>query len=1078
MLCIRKHLTGGLRTVVDLRQRNENTVKDVTPFPDQDQIKHDVARAPFRSKIDMTDAYEQVRIEEKDIHKTGFATIYGTFHSRVLQQGDCNGPSTFQRLMTVIFQTELGIFVHVYLDDIFVFSYTIEDHERHLGIVYQRLFDAKLFLSKKKFDAFSVRMDCLGSIIDNEGLHADSDKMTLVRNWRTPRDYLDVQRFLGLINYLAQWMPNVAAYTTPLSGMCANNRPFIWRQIHQSCFDTIKALACKAPILKPVDFSQPEPVWIVADASVAGCGAYYGQGNEWHTIRPAGFMSRKWTNAQRNYYPFELEALAVLEALLKWEDRLIGHKIKIATDHRALTYFKVLIHQVPRHQRWSDYFQRFDYDITYIKGKSNFIGDITSRYFKSDLPNEKHPLETYANADARLDPDGDTLSQMRMVELALEKTPSSVELAQAQNLSLYYTNDALGEDQTSEQYSNVDASLDPLGVSLSSMRFKEVVQAQIMARRVVDAIEPREAEAMELREAARRSEAPRADPSAETAITEGPDLPESLTLDGPGLLDAIRAGYELDTTFKKILTEPKAFKLFDVTDGLIYYTPGVETRLLGIPKANYGPRRITELLLDQAHKVLGHFGRLRTSNYIRRWYWWPTLQSDTERFCKSCPQCQMNKVNTQLPPGLLNSMPIPSQPWESIGMDFVGPFPPSRNFDYLWVVICRLTSMVHLIPITTTIKASELASRFLREVVRLHGLPKSIVSDRDPKFTSAFWRETHRMLGVKLLMSTAFHPQTDGASERSIRNVNQILRNFVSPDQTNWADKITMVEFAINSSTSESSGYSPFELNYGYMPTMIENAGTTALKGVREFAETARNNLLEAHDAIIASRVHQTFYSNQGRRLAPEFPLNGLVYLSTKNLSLPKGRAWKISPRFVGPYKIINRNLETGNYTLDLPDELRKRRIHPTFHISLLQAHTPNDESRFPNRPLTQHYDFGEPDTSDEIAITSISGHFWRGKRLFLTVNWADGDTTTESVEFCEELAALSAYLEENSLGENDWNLLPRARRSRLAPRIPREADENPSDPTPVQTIRTTPRIGTRSSARLRALNNDIQAEQ
>ncbi len=334
------------------------------------------------------------------------------------------------------------------------------------------------------------------------------------------------------------------------------------------------------------------------------------------------------------------------------------------------------------------------------------------------------------------------------------------------------------------------------------------------------------------------------------------------------------------------------------------------------------------------------------------------------------------------------------------------------------------------------------------------------------------------MLGVKLLMSTAFHPQTDGASERSIRNVNQILRNFVSPDQSDWADKIIMVEFAINSSTSESSGYSPFELNYGYMPLMLENANTTVLKGVREFAEMARNNLIAAHDAIIASRVHQTFYSNQGRRRAPEFPLNGMVYLSTKNLSLPKGRAWKISPRFVGPYRITNRNLETDNYTLDLPKELRRRRIHPTFHISLLQAHIPNDDAIFPNRPLNQYYDFGEPDTSDEIAISSISGHFWRGKQLFLTVNWADGDTTTESVEFCEELAALSAYLEENSLGENDWDQLPRARRSRLAPRIPRTPDETTSIPTAPRAPRTMPRTGTRSSARLRAINEgEIQAE-
>ena len=134
--------------VVDCCQRNENTVKDVTPFPDQDQIRMDVARAKFRSKIDLSNAYEQIRIEPEDVHKTGFAMVCGTFESNVMQPGDCNGPSTFQRLMTVIFRNEIGVFVHVYLDDLFIFSMSIEDHERHLEYVLNKLRTFHLFLEK------------------------------------------------------------------------------------------------------------------------------------------------------------------------------------------------------------------------------------------------------------------------------------------------------------------------------------------------------------------------------------------------------------------------------------------------------------------------------------------------------------------------------------------------------------------------------------------------------------------------------------------------------------------------------------------------------------------------------------------------------------------------------------------------------------------------------------------------------------------------------------------------------------------------------------------------------------------
>jgi hypothetical protein len=138
LLCIPKK-TGKLRTVVDGRKRNDNTHKDVTPFPDQDQIRMDVAQGKYRSKINLSDAYEQVRVEPSDVWKTAFATVYGTFLSNVMQQGDCNAPATFQRLMNTIFRDYIGIFLHIYLDDMFVYSETIADHKEHLRLTFEKL---------------------------------------------------------------------------------------------------------------------------------------------------------------------------------------------------------------------------------------------------------------------------------------------------------------------------------------------------------------------------------------------------------------------------------------------------------------------------------------------------------------------------------------------------------------------------------------------------------------------------------------------------------------------------------------------------------------------------------------------------------------------------------------------------------------------------------------------------------------------------------------------------------------------------------------------------------------------------
>ena len=151
------------------------------------------------------------------------------------------------------------------------------------------------------------------------------------------------------------------------------------------------------------------------------------------------------------------------------------------------------------------------------------------------------------------------------------------------------------------------------------------------------------------------------------------------------------------------------------------------------------------------------------------------MGTDIELFCSSCALCQVTKDSNQKLSGLLHSLPIPDRPWQSIGMDFMGPLPVSNGHDYLLVVIDCFTSEVHLIPTTTQVTAKEVAWLFLKEIVRLHGVPESIVSDRDVKFTSRFWKELHQLLGMKLLMSTAFNPQTDGATERANRSIAQVL---------------------------------------------------------------------------------------------------------------------------------------------------------------------------------------------------------------------------------------------------------------------------------------------------------------
>ena len=179
-------------------------------------------------------------------------------------------------------------------------------------------------------------MDCLGHRIDDQGLHADSDKMKSIRHWPRPRDYNDVQKFLGMINYLAQFMPDVSAFSSPLSGM-SRMKVWTWGPLHEKCFASLKSIACKSPILRPIDCDRAkecgENIYLICDASIAGVRAFYGQGADWQTCRPAGFLLKKFSSAQHSYRTYEQETLAILKGLLRWEDKLLGREIIIITDH-------------------------------------------------------------------------------------------------------------------------------------------------------------------------------------------------------------------------------------------------------------------------------------------------------------------------------------------------------------------------------------------------------------------------------------------------------------------------------------------------------------------------------------------------------------------------------------------------------------------------------------------------------------------------------------------------------------------------------------------------------------------------
>jgi hypothetical protein len=421
--------------------------------------------------------------------------------------------------------------MHSYLDDLFVYSDMIEEHQKHLEIVFVQLRKHEFYLCEDKCELFADSIDCLGHRIDDKGLHVDADKMAKIREWNTPRNINDVQRFLGLVQYLAHFLPDVTVYTSPLANITVNGMPFSWRPLQEKCFQTIKNMCCQTPILRPIDHKKDEPIWIICDASAYGIGAMYGQGPNWQTCRPAGLMSKKFTDTQRNYQVFEQETLAILEALLKWKDKLLEYRVHVVTDHKALEFFKMQLHLSGRQTRWMEYLARFDFDIRYVKGELNKVADALSRYYEHDYWTEVPELQDYVNADVRLDPEHDDLPRERLFEIKGKVIESRVQEANATKVQ----------------------------VELRALR--ERIQER-------DALAERMKEAKEERSTAGKGTTEE-DPMVFESRAKGADLCKTMSNDDTFEED-IKKGYGEDAFFGKVVRKGEINPLFRAHNGWIW----------------------------------------------------------------------------------------------------------------------------------------------------------------------------------------------------------------------------------------------------------------------------------------------------------------------------------------------------------------------------------------------------------------------------------------------------------------------------------------------------------------------------
>jgi hypothetical protein len=427
--------------------------------------------------------------------------------------------------------------------------------------------------------------------------------------------------------------------------------------------------------------------------------------------------------------------------------------------------------------------------------------------------------------------------------------------------------------------------------------------------------------------------------------------------------DALREGYAMDDQFQD---RAHTYDFDQDDEGLWWYN----MRLVVPNNAALRTRIISE---HHDLPLAGHRGITKTIELVQRHFWWDSLRSDVTAFVQTCDVCQRCKASRQAPAGLLRPLPVPGQRWVSVTMDMVVKLPSTkRGNDSVLVFVDRLSKYVHFVPTTEKLSAKGFARLFVQTVVANHGLPQEVISDRGSTWHNKFWKHVCRIVGMRHYMSTAYHPQTDGQSERSIQVLKDVLRSYVGPHQNDWDVWLPLAQFAVNNSWHESIQNTPFYINHGMHPrTPMTVRMPVHAPEATEFVDHIQACVQKASEAMEHAQLRMARNANRSRRDV-RYAVGDLVLLKSNHLKFKAKGARKLFHKYVGPFKVEAVYGEGGNSVrLALPQHGGWERIHPTFNIAQLKRYRARPGGAPDYCPPALEINKGQP----VFEVEAIVGH-------------------------------------------------------------------------------------------------------
>lgn len=778
---------GSIRLCIDYRKLNARTIRDAYALPNIEETLAALSGAKWFSVMDLKSGYYQVEMAKEDKPKTAFTCPLGFFEFNRMPQGVTNAPSTFQRLMERCVGDLHLSEVLVFLDDLIVFSDTLEEHEARLMKVLNRLKDYGLKLSPEKCHFFKTSVKYLGHVVDAQGVHTDPDKVSALRDWPRPTNRKELKCFLGFAGYYRRFVEGYSQVAKPLNSLTAGYYPpkkrgkvykrerstslvspsaplgEEWTPECESAFQTLIEKLTSAPILA---FANPKLPYVVhTDACRDGLGAALYQEQE-GKLRVVAYASRGLSKSERNYPTHKLEFLALKWAVCeKFNDYLYGSSFTVLTDNNPLTYVLTSAKLDAAGHRWLAALSTYQFTIKYRAGQANRDADGLSRR-PQDPPLED---EAFIKERERIEDMKNRLMETRD-DMSHEVFSA---LCQRHLVSFKGEHHHHSEQPVVAESLVVDPSIVPAVFgedTLPSMTNSDWCNAQ----------------------------------------NNDPSISRVITLVRRAVKPSFRETNLEHPDVKLLLRE---WKRLELRDDVLYRKWSERGDLV---YQLVLPEQFRKRALQGVHDDVGHLGSERALHLARARFYWPRMARDIEEKCRKCERCFRRKAVPQKAAPLVNISV--TYPLELVCMDYLSLEPDNRDTRNILVITDHFTKFAVAVP-TKDQKARTVAKALWENFIVHYGFPSRLLSDQGRDFESKTIGELCTLIGADKVRTTPYHPRGNPV-ERFNRTLLGMLGTLEDKDKYHWRDFVKPLVHAYNCTRHDTTGYSPYQLMFGRQPRL------------------------------------------------------------------------------------------------------------------------------------------------------------------------------------------------------------------------------------------------------------------